>query len=229
MSGDSRWFRALPWLAVGGLALYQAIDNAVAFDPRPVVPERAFSPFLFRWGVSISGGLAGALLATAGLAALRARDPARDLKALHFINEPSVPGAPVIAAFLLLMAMEGVVLLPRSTGAYGFKPVDTLAVAVLFALGLFGAWGVINGRRLTVVDAESKVLEVSFGKPWVVLKRRSPFRDFEKVVVEVQPMKRGRQFRIVAVGATRQLITVTFTEESANHIAESVRRATGWA
>jgi len=211
-AASSRWPRAVPWLAVGGLALYQGAGAMSA--PGYEAPACL---------------VAAAALGAAGIATLRARDPASGLKALHFINEPHVPGAPVIGALCLLLAMECFVALPGVSLARSFKPGDFAAVTGLFLLGLFCGWATLNARRLTVVDTETRAVEVRFGKPWAVLRRRYPFSEFEKVVVDFVPMKRGAQYRVVAVGKARRLLTFTFNAEAAKGLAENVRRATGWA
>lgn len=105
-----------------------------------------------------------------------------------------------------------------------------LAVAsFLVPLLLVGTWFLLHHRRLAVVDASAKTLQILYGKPWLLWRTRHPFSDFDSLTIQVVPRARFTVHRVVAVGQKGQkLVTFTFSADAAAQCADNIARETGW-
>ncbi len=219
---------SITYFVIGGIAVLRGVNAAVT-EPHSYLGQPWSEP-LFRWGGTASGLAVGAALGALGLYTLRAKDPAEGTQALHFINETMLPLRGVMAGFVLLIAMVTATSILPYTGERGIEPGQLAASVLLIPMFGVGAWFILHYRRLAIVNAAEKSVDVAYGKPWPAWRRRLAFADYTHVSIQAVPRARGTVYRVVAAGPGRgpSLITFTFSEENARACAENVARETGW-
>ena len=218
----------MTWFVCGGLTVLSALRTLVR--PPELSPyNKVWNEFLFQYGGALSGLVIGGGLVVLGLLTLRAKDPAEDSKELNFIYEAEIPLAPAMAAFLLWIGITAADAILPYTGERGINMGQLGAVMVLIPMMFGGAWFLLHYRRLAVLNSASRTLEISYGKPWAVLRLRSEFSAYDSLAIEEVPRARGSVFRLVASGPKgSKLITFTFNADSAKQCAANIVQVTGW-
>ncbi len=225
---NSRKAAAATWFFCGGLTLLSALRSFVR--PPELSPyNQVWNAFLFQYGGALSGLVVGSALLSVGLLTLRAKDPADDTKELNFIYEAEIPLAPVMSAFLLWIGIIDADAILPYTGERGIVPGQLGVSLVLIPMMFGGAWFLLHYRRMAILNSASRTFEISYGKPWPVLRRRAEFSAYDSVAIEEVQRQRGSVFRLVASGPKgSRLITFTFNADSAKQCAENIVQVTGW-
>ena len=220
---------AATWFVCGGITALRGVNALI--HPQVLSPyNKVWNEFLYQYGGAVSGLLVGGLLIAFGVLTRKAKDPAEDTKELNFIYEAEIPLAPVMAGFLLFIAILTATSVLPYTGERGIEPGQLALVPVLMVMFGFGAWFLLHYRRLTILNSASRTFEIHYGKPWAPVKLSYEFSAYQTVEIEKVERARFNVFRVVASGTKgSKLITFTFNEESAKACVENIVRATGWA
>lgn len=220
---------ALTYFLLGGFTMLRALRGLVSPTALPEY-DKVWNEFLFQYGGPISGVLLGGLLLAAGVLTQRSADPAQSTDELHFISEAEIPLAPVMAGFLLWLAIITTTSVLPYTGERGIEPGQLALVPPLFIGFMYGAWFLLHYRRLTILHRAARTFEISYGKPWAALRLRYQFSDYQTVAIEEVQRARGSVYRLVASGPKgSKLITFTFNPESAKACAQNIAQVTGWS
>ena len=215
--------------AIGGFTVLRALNGLLRPTELPQY-SKVWNAFLFQYGGPLTGLVVGAALIAVGFITLRAKDPGLAAGELSFSNEAEIPLAPVMAGFLLLLGTGSVTAILPYTGERGVEPGQIASALALFPMLLVGVWFLLHHRRLTIFDTAARAVEVSYGKPWVLLRRRYPFANYQSLSIDVVPRNRVTVYRVVATGPNHgsKMFTFCFSETRAKECVADIARATGW-
>ncbi len=224
---NARTAAAATHLIFGGLTVLGAVKGLVTPPELPYDP--VWNAFLYRFGGALGSLVFGVALIALGVLTRLAKDPGENTE-LNFTYEAQIPLAPVMAVFLLWIASLFFSSILPYTGQRGIVPGQISTGLLLVPMMLLGVWFLLHHRRLAILNSAARTLEISYGKPWAILRLRSSFSDYQSVSIHEVSRARGSVFRLVASGTKgSRMITFCFSRDAADQCLANIVSVTGWA